>query len=143
MKAWLMQRKCNIRVTFHCISLDRLLGRRTGGSKQGSCSRRQSVPGTSAALGLESNRVLQAPRGQVHLELQTAFSLPGFSGCHWAAPGRGLVLSSVGWQEGGESGVGAAEGRSSLSGGGRRKRQGMQKSTPHVHDAEQRPRVQC
>lgn len=77
---------------------------------------------------LSQSRPPWPPRGQIHLELQTALSLPGFSYC----PHPGLDHSPQhcgpeGWEA---VGLGAAEGCGSLSGTGERRCRASQIQTP-------------
>lgn len=112
------------------------------GSGQGSCSCHQPALGTSAALVLESNRVLWAPKeaepsGAPDVSvppwlrlLPLTWSRPRLRPQHCGSTGR--------WGAEG----GAAEGQSSLSGEGEREDAGHPKSKPHVPNAEQRLQFQ-
>ena len=86
---------------------------------------------------LSQSRELWPKKGQIHLELQTALSLRGFSYCPRPGPGHTCSVLSLVGQQGGEAvGVRVAEGYSSLSGGGEREGARHPKPKPHVQNAD-------
>lgn len=138
MKARLIQRKHDVRVTFHCISLERVSGCGTEGTGKGAAA---AASLCQAPLPSWAGNPTQCFRPGGGRSIWSSRQLsPSLASPAAAALVRAKAQLSAVWV-GREQG--AAEGRSSLSGDEKGESAGHSKPKPRVQDAEQTPCAWC